>query len=45
MESHVTTAAEDGIAIVVLTHNRVHLLRKCVENVLLRDWWTCRAPT
>jgi FkbM family methyltransferase len=36
MESQVTTAAEDGIAIVVLTHNRVHLLRKCVENVLLR---------
>ena len=30
------TEAEDGIAIVVLTHNRVHLLRKCVENVLLR---------
>ena len=30
------TTAEDGIAIVVLTHNRVHLLRKCVENVLLR---------
>jgi GT2 family glycosyltransferase len=27
---------DDGIAIVVLTHNRVHLLRKCVENVLLR---------
>lgn len=27
---------EGGIAIVVLTHNRVHLLRKCVENVLLR---------
>lgn len=27
----------DGtIAVVVLTHNRVHLLRKCVENVLLR---------
>jgi GT2 family glycosyltransferase len=24
------------IAIVVLTHNRVHLLRRCVENVLLR---------
>lgn len=24
------------IAIVVITHNRVHLLRKCVENVLLR---------
>ena len=28
-------ANDDGaIAIVVLTHNRVHLLRKCVENVL-----------
>jgi GT2 family glycosyltransferase len=27
---------EAGIAIVVLTHNRVHLLRKCVENVLSR---------
>jgi GT2 family glycosyltransferase len=27
---------DDGIAIVVLTHNRVHLLQKCVENVLLR---------
>jgi GT2 family glycosyltransferase len=26
----------DGIAIVVLTHNRVDLLRRCVENVLLR---------
>jgi GT2 family glycosyltransferase len=26
----------DGIAIAVLTHNRVHLLRQCVENVLLR---------
>jgi GT2 family glycosyltransferase len=25
-----------GIAVVVLTHNRVHLLRQCVENVLLR---------
>jgi GT2 family glycosyltransferase len=24
------------IAIVVLTHNRLHLLRKCVENVLMR---------
>jgi GT2 family glycosyltransferase len=24
------------IAVVVLTHNRLHLLRKCVENVLLR---------
>jgi GT2 family glycosyltransferase len=26
----------DGIAIVVLTHNREHLVRKCVENVLQR---------
>jgi GT2 family glycosyltransferase len=26
----------DGIAVVVLTHNRVHLLQKCVENVLTR---------
>lgn len=25
----------DEIAVVVLTHNRVHLLRQCVENVLL----------
>ena len=29
-------APEDGIAVVVLTHNRVDLLQKCVENVLLR---------
>jgi len=29
-------APDEGIAIVVLTHNRVHLLQKCVENVLLR---------
>jgi GT2 family glycosyltransferase len=29
-------ASGDGIAVVVLTHNRVHLLPKCVENVLLR---------
>jgi GT2 family glycosyltransferase len=29
-------SVDDGIAIVVLTHNRVHLLRKCVENVLLQ---------
>ena len=28
--------ADTGIAIVVLTHNRVHLVSKCVENVLLR---------
>lgn len=39
--SHLSTArgvpdeGADGIAIVVLTHNRVDLLRKCVENVLL----------
>src|SRR5215210_1173805 len=25
---------DDGIAIVVLTHNRSHLIHKCVENVL-----------
>ena len=29
-------AVDGDIAIVVLTHNRVHLLPKCVENVLLR---------
>jgi GT2 family glycosyltransferase len=29
-------AADDTIAVVVLTHSRLHLLRKCVENVLLR---------
>jgi GT2 family glycosyltransferase len=29
-------APEGDIAIVVLTHNRVHLLRECVENVLGR---------
>lgn len=28
--------ADDGIAVVVLTHNRADLLKKCVENVLLR---------
>jgi len=27
---------DDGIAIVVLTHNRAHLVSKCVENVLLK---------
>lgn len=27
---------DDTIAIVVLTYNRLHLLRQCVENVLLR---------
>jgi GT2 family glycosyltransferase len=25
---------DDGIAVVVLTHNRLHLLQKCVDNVL-----------
>lgn len=29
-------SAAGAVAIVVLTHNRVHLLQKCVENVLLR---------
>jgi GT2 family glycosyltransferase len=29
-------AKGEAIAVVVLTHNRVHLLQKCVENVLLR---------
>jgi len=28
--------SDGGIAVAVLTHNRVHLLPKCVENVLLR---------
>jgi GT2 family glycosyltransferase len=28
--------ADDEISIVVLTHDRVHLLRQCVDNVLLR---------
>jgi GT2 family glycosyltransferase len=31
-----TEAPDGSIAVVVLTHNRVHLLRQCVENVLLR---------
>jgi len=34
--SHVASAAEGELAIVVLTHNRVHLLAKCVEKVLQR---------
>ena len=34
--SHDDTALTDQIAVVVLTHNRVHLLQKCVENVLLK---------
>ena len=35
--SAAATGSDDGsIAVVVLTHNRVHLLRKNVENVLLR---------
>src|SRR3954464_3169229 len=29
-------AGDGSIAVVVLTHNRAHLLRECVENVLLR---------
>jgi GT2 family glycosyltransferase len=29
-----TRASDDNIAIVILTHNRVHLLRQCVEQVL-----------
>ncbi len=29
-----TRGLDDSIAIVVLTHNRVHLLQRCVENVL-----------
>ena len=29
-------SSPDGIAVVVLTHNRAHLLRKCVDNVLRR---------
>jgi GT2 family glycosyltransferase len=33
---------EATVAVVVLTHNRVHLLRRCVENVLSR---TSRATT
>jgi GT2 family glycosyltransferase len=32
--SDAAVGAGGGIALVVLTHNRVHLLRKCVENVL-----------
>ena len=27
-------SSDDGIAVVVLTHNRLHLLQKCVDNVL-----------
>ncbi len=29
-------AADTSIAVVVLTHNRVHLLRQCVQNVLAK---------
>lgn len=36
MPSAAARETTDGIAVVVLTHNRVHLLPKCVENVLLR---------
>ena len=31
-----SAAGDDGIAVVVLTHNRAELLRQCVENVLQR---------
>jgi GT2 family glycosyltransferase len=34
--SQTAVLSDDSIAIVVLTNNRVHLLRKCVENVLRR---------
>jgi GT2 family glycosyltransferase len=30
------SSASDGIAVVVLTYNRAHLLEKCVDNVLRR---------
>lgn len=30
-------STRDSIAVVVLTHNRVHLLQKCVDNVLMRS--------
>lgn len=33
---HHADASARSIAVVVLTHNRVHLLRQCVENVLWR---------
>jgi GT2 family glycosyltransferase len=33
-ESHAGAEDQPGVAIVVLTHNRVHLLRQCVDNVL-----------
>jgi GT2 family glycosyltransferase len=43
LSNALTPPADDGgaasaasIAVVVLTHNRMHLLRECVENVLLR---------
>jgi len=36
LASSTAIAPPGEIAIVVLTHNRVHLLSKCVENVLLR---------
>src|SRR5215216_1482866 len=36
MESAEAASADASIAIAVLTCNRVHLLRQCVENVLAR---------
>lgn len=41
-EPLVDVAEDASIAIVVLTHNRVHLLRKCVENVLAATSATTR---
>jgi GT2 family glycosyltransferase len=35
-EGRLSDPANGGIAVIVLTHNRVHLLPDCVENVLLR---------
>ena len=32
--SGTAASTDDGIAVVVLTHNRLHLLQKCVDNVL-----------
>jgi len=36
MESAEAASADATIAIAVLSYNRVHLLRQCIENVLLR---------
>jgi GT2 family glycosyltransferase len=34
--SDMPTVADRSVSVVVLTHNRCHLLRQCVENVLMR---------